>query len=146
MDCCPRICRSSARPSITSGCGAICTALSRRCGRSAACCGRCWGSVRRGACRRGSLRERAEAQFADALMFIAEQADRNGLDLVLDPLNRAETNLLITLDECRKFLADQGLADVPAAGRQLPPAGRGAASAVEACGPLIGHALIAEWE
>jgi D-psicose/D-tagatose/L-ribulose 3-epimerase len=95
----------------------------------------------------GFPHERAAAQFADALAFIAEQADRNGLDLVLDPLNRAETNLLITLDACRGFLADHGLIDV----RLLADsyhllAEEEPLSAVEACGPLIGHALIADSE
>src|SRR5262245_61807731 len=59
----------------------------------------------------GFPRERAAAQFAEALAFIAEQADRNGLDLALNPLNRAETNLLVRLDDCRRFLVDHGLAE-----------------------------------
>jgi D-psicose/D-tagatose/L-ribulose 3-epimerase len=91
--------------------------------------------------------ERAAAQFAEALSYIAEEADRNGLDLALDPLNRAETNLLVTLDDCRRFLADQGLAEV----RLLADSYHLLAedeplAVVEACGPLIGHAHIADSE
>jgi D-psicose/D-tagatose/L-ribulose 3-epimerase len=62
-----------------------------------------------GAARRvpeGFAHEQAELQFAEALAFIAAQADRNGLDLVLNPLNRAETNLLTTLDDCCRFCSD----------------------------------------
>jgi sugar phosphate isomerase/epimerase len=95
----------------------------------------------------GFPRELAVAQFAEALTFIAEEADRNGLDLVLDPLNRAETNLLVTLDDCRRFLADHGLAEV----RLLADtyhllAEDESLAAVAACGSLIGHAHIADSE
>jgi sugar phosphate isomerase/epimerase len=60
----------------------------------------------------GFPRERAEAQFAQALTFIREAADRNGLDLVLNPLNRLETNLLTSLDECCRFFSDHNVAQV----------------------------------
>jgi D-psicose/D-tagatose/L-ribulose 3-epimerase len=95
----------------------------------------------------GFPRDRAAAQFAEVLVFIAEEADRNGLELALDPLNRAETNLLIKLDDCRRFLADHGLTEV----RLLADsyhllAEDESLAAVEACGPLIGHAHIADSE
>jgi sugar phosphate isomerase/epimerase len=86
-------------------------------------------------------------QFAEALAFIAEEAERNGLDLVLDPLNRAETNLLIRLDDCRRFLATHGLAEV----RLLADsyhllAEDESLAAVEACASLIAHTHIADSE
>jgi len=60
----------------------------------------------------GFPHERAEEQFAQALTFIREAADRNGLDLVLDPLNRLETNLLTSLTECCRFFSDHSVAQV----------------------------------
>jgi sugar phosphate isomerase/epimerase len=91
--------------------------------------------------------ERAVAQFAEALAFIAEEAERNGLDLALDPLNRAETNLLVKLDDCRLFLADHGLAGV----RLLADSYHLLAedeplAVVETCGSLVGHAHTADSE
>jgi sugar phosphate isomerase/epimerase len=95
----------------------------------------------------GFPRERAVEQFAEALRFIAEQADRNGLDLVLDPLNRTETNLLVKLDDCRRFLAKHDLADI----RLLADsyhllAEDESLAAVETCAPLIAHTHIADSE
>jgi sugar phosphate isomerase/epimerase len=60
----------------------------------------------------GFPHERAEAQFAQALTFIRESADRHGLDLVLDPLNRLETNLLTSLDDCCRFFSHHRVAQV----------------------------------
>jgi sugar phosphate isomerase/epimerase len=81
------------------------------------------------------------------LAFIAEEADRNGLDLALDPLNRAETNLLVKLDDCRRFLLKYGLAEV----RLLADsyhllAEDESLAAVETCAPLIAHTHIADSE
>jgi sugar phosphate isomerase/epimerase len=97
----------------------------------------------------GFPHERATTQFAEALAFIAEEADRNGLDLVLDPLNRAETNLLVSLDDCRRFLAKHGLSEV----RLLADsyhllAEDESPAAIEACASLIAHTHIAdsEWQ
>src|SRR4029450_145483 len=42
----------------------------------------------------GFPRERALSQFAEALAFIAEEADRNGLDLGLGPINPARAHSL----------------------------------------------------
>jgi sugar phosphate isomerase/epimerase len=61
---------------------------------------------------RGFPHEQAEEQFAQALRFIREAADRNGLDLVLNPLNRLETNLLTTLNDCCRFFADHDVTQV----------------------------------
>jgi sugar phosphate isomerase/epimerase len=95
----------------------------------------------------GFPHERATTQFAEALAFIAEEADRNGLDLVLDPLNRAETNLLVRLDDCRRFLAEHGLTEV----RLLADsyhllAEDESLAAIERCAPLIAHTHIADSE
>jgi D-psicose/D-tagatose/L-ribulose 3-epimerase len=93
----------------------------------------------------GFSRERATAQFAEALAFIAEEADRNGLDLVLDPLNRAETNLLVRLDDCRRFLADHGLTEVRLlAGSYHLLAEDESPTAIETCASLIAHTHIAD--
>ena len=95
----------------------------------------------------GFPRERATAQFAEALAFIAEEADRNGLDMVLDPLNRAETNLLVRLDDCRQFLAKHDLAEVGLlADSYHLLAEDETLAAVEACASLIDHAHIADSE
>jgi sugar phosphate isomerase/epimerase len=93
----------------------------------------------------GFSRQRATAQFAEALAFIAEEADRNGLDLVLNPLNRAETNLLVRLDDCREFLAKHGLTEVGLlADSYHLLAEDESPAAVEACAALIAHAHIAD--
>ncbi len=60
----------------------------------------------------GFPRAQAEAQFAQALAMIEEESGRNGLELALEPLNRAETNLLNTLDESCRFLANYNIPDV----------------------------------
>ena len=60
----------------------------------------------------GFPQERAEAQFAQALTFIREAADRHGLDLALNPLNRTETNLLTSLDDCCRFFDHHRVAQV----------------------------------
>lgn len=60
----------------------------------------------------GFPHQRAEAQFAQALTFIREAADRHGLDLVLDPLNRVETNLLTSLNDCCRFFGDHNVTQV----------------------------------
>ncbi len=60
----------------------------------------------------GFPQERAEAQFAQALNFIREAADRHGLDLALNPLNRLETNLLTSLNDCCRFFDHHRVAEV----------------------------------
>lgn len=93
----------------------------------------------------GFPREQAEAQFAQALEFIEDEGDRNGLDLALEPLNRAETNLLNTLDESRRFLADRDvkevrlLADIYHLTAEDEPL-----AVVVDCGPLIAHVHVAD--
>jgi sugar phosphate isomerase/epimerase len=101
-----------------------------------------------GAARRvpeGFAHEQAETQFAEALAFIAELADRNGLDLVLNPLNRAETNLLTTLGDCCRFFSDYKseqiglLADSYHLLAEEEPL-----SIVAECGHLIGHVHVTD--
>jgi D-psicose/D-tagatose/L-ribulose 3-epimerase len=95
----------------------------------------------------GFPREQAEAQFAQALAFITEEGDRNGLDLALDPLNRAETNMLTTLDESCRFLADRDVKEVQllADNYQLTAEGE-SLEVIEDCGALIAHVHIADAE
>ena len=93
----------------------------------------------------GFPREQAEAQLAQALAFTEDEGDRNGLDLALEPLNRAETNLLNTLDECRRFLADHTLEEVHLLADIYHLSSEGESLAViEDCGPLITHVHIAD--
>ena len=95
----------------------------------------------------GFPREQAEAQFAQALAFIEDEGDLNGLDLALAPLNRAETNLLNTLDECRRFLEDHHLDEVHLLADIYHLTAEGESlSVVEDCGPLITHVHIADSE
>jgi sugar phosphate isomerase/epimerase len=89
--------------------------------------------------------EQAAAQFAKTLALIEAQGDRNGLDLVLNPLNRAETNLLTTLDECCQFLSDYDVAGV----RLLADSYHLLAEdepveVVATCGAQIGHVHLAD--
>lgn len=93
----------------------------------------------------GFPRAQAAAQFAHALALIAEEADRNGLDLALAPVQHPETSLLSTLDECRRFLADQRLERVwlLADSAHLAAAGEPLA-VVRDCGALIAHVHVAD--
>lgn len=93
----------------------------------------------------GFPRAQAEAQLAQTLVFIEDEGDRNGLDLAIEPLNHAETNLLNTLDESRRFLADHQVEEVRllvdsyhlnAEGESL--------DVVEDCGALIAHVHVAD--
>jgi sugar phosphate isomerase/epimerase len=93
----------------------------------------------------GFPRERAEAQFAQALMLIREAADRNGLDLVLNPLNRLETNLLTSLNACCRFFTDHHVGQVGLLADSYSLLG--AAEPLEAiveCGALVEHVHIAD--
>jgi sugar phosphate isomerase/epimerase len=95
----------------------------------------------------GFPRERAEAQFADVLRLIEQEGDRNGLDLALDPLNRAETNLLTTLDESRRFLADYHVVEVKLlADIYHLMVEEESLEVIEDCGALIAHVHVADSE
>jgi sugar phosphate isomerase/epimerase len=94
---------------------------------------------------RGFSHEQAEAQFAQALTFIREAADRNGLDLVLDPLNRLETNLLTSLDDCCRFFSDHNVAQVGLLAGSYHLLGEAEPlEAVVECSALIEHVHIAD--
>jgi len=101
-----------------------------------------------GAARRvpeGFAHDQAKLQFAELLTFIVAQADRNGLDLVLNPLNRAETNLLNTLDDCRRFIAAHKLDQVGLlADSYHLLAEEEPLSIVAECGQLISHVHVAD--
>ena len=65
-----------------------------------------------GAARRvpdGWSRERALDQLADALALAGEEADRCGITLALEHLNRQECNVFNTVGECATFLRDRRL-------------------------------------
>jgi sugar phosphate isomerase/epimerase len=95
----------------------------------------------------GFPRERAEMQFAEALRLIEEEGDRNGLDLALDPLNRTETNLLTTLDESRRFLAEHNVVEVKLlADIYHLTVEDESLEVIEDCGPLIAHVHVADSE
>lgn len=93
----------------------------------------------------GFPREQAEAQFAQSLALIKQESDRNGLELVLEPLNRTETNLLNTLDESCRFLSDFKLQQVSllADFYHLTVEGE-SIDAVASCGSLIAHVHLAD--
>ena len=57
-------------------------------------------------------REQALAQLADALALAGAEAQRAGLELALEPLNRTECNVFLTLGECQAFMAERGLSGV----------------------------------
>ena len=101
-----------------------------------------------GAARRvpeGFPHDQAELQFAEALAFIAAQADRNGLDLVLNPLNRTETNLLNTLDDCRRFIEAHKLDHIGLVADSYHLLGEEEPlSILEECGSLIAHVPVAD--
>lgn len=54
----------------------------------------------------------AGERLAAVVRQTARSAEATGLELVLEPLNRSETNLLHTIVECITFLDDHGLHDV----------------------------------
>ncbi|MBO9323243.1 MAG: sugar phosphate isomerase/epimerase [Roseiflexus sp.] len=65
-----------------------------------------------GAARRipdGWSREQALDQLADALALAGEEADRCGITLALEHLNRQECNVFNTVGECATFLRDRRL-------------------------------------
>lgn len=55
-------------------------------------------------------REQALAQLAEALALAVDEARHAGLELALEPLNRTECNVFLTLAECQAFIAERGLA------------------------------------
>jgi sugar phosphate isomerase/epimerase len=60
----------------------------------------------------GIPRDLALAQLADALALAADEAQHAGLELALEPLNRTECNVFLTLGECQTFIAERGLSDL----------------------------------
>jgi len=55
-------------------------------------------------------RAQALDQLADALALAADEAARAGIELALEPLNRAECNVFTSLAEARTFIQERGLA------------------------------------
>jgi sugar phosphate isomerase/epimerase len=90
-------------------------------------------------------REIAEARFADVVVAARDVAARNDLRVMLEPLNRGETNLLFTIRECAAFLDAHGIDGVPIVADlyHLMLEGEPFAAITEN-GPRIGHAHIAD--
>lgn len=68
-----------------------------------------------GAARRipdGWNRDRALDQLADAVALAGEEANRHGITLALEHLNRQECNVLNTVGECAAFIRERSLRDV----------------------------------
>ncbi|WP_411557370.1 sugar phosphate isomerase/epimerase family protein [Plantibacter sp. MPB07] len=87
----------------------------------------------------------ARARFAEVVVETRDTAERNGLQIVLEPLNRDETNLLNSLEETVAFLDEFGIDRVPVVAdlfhimlEEEPLA------VVQALGARIGHAHIAD--
>ncbi|HIT76073.1 MAG TPA: TIM barrel protein [Candidatus Avipropionibacterium avicola] len=53
--------------------------------------------------------DRARDRFAESLVTARDAAERRGLRIVLEPLNRNETNLLTTIEEAATFLDGYGI-------------------------------------
>lgn len=60
----------------------------------------------------GVDREAAEARFADVLRTARDLGAERRLRILLEPLNRGETNLLHTMADCAAFLDDHGIGGV----------------------------------
>lgn len=85
------------------------------------------------------------ARFAEVVAETRDAAERNGLQIVLEPLNRKESNLLNSLEETVAFLDEFGIDRVPVVAdlfhimlEEEP------LSVVEALGARVGHAHIAD--
>ena len=59
----------------------------------------------RGFCAPNQTRARVEHLFLESLETIAERAERHGVTVVIEPVNRYEINFINTLDECADLLA-----------------------------------------
>jgi D-psicose/D-tagatose/L-ribulose 3-epimerase len=54
-------------------------------------------------------REQALDQLADSLALAADEAERAGIELALEHLNRGECNVFTTVAECQSFIEQRGL-------------------------------------
>lgn len=87
----------------------------------------------------------ARARFAEVVVETRDAAERHELQIVLEPLNRAESNLLNSLQEAVDFLDEFGIERMPVVAdlyhimlEEEP------LSVVQALGGRIGHAHIAD--
>src|SRR5579859_1610057 len=93
----------------------------------------------------GFPRDQAERQFAGVLDLIRSECARNSLDLVLEPVNRAETNMLNTLEESCSFLTDHHVEDVMLlADLYHLTAEHEPLEVLQSCHTLIGHVHVAD--
>lgn len=90
-------------------------------------------------------RDAALAQLAESLRLAADEADRAGIALALEPLNKGESNVFNSLDESQRFRAEQQLdklnllADLHHIELEHEPFDN-----VIAAGPLIAHVHVAD--
>jgi sugar phosphate isomerase/epimerase len=90
-------------------------------------------------------RDQALAQLADSLQLAADEADRAGIVLALEPLNKGESNVFNTLGESQAFCEKYGidnmklLADLHHIELEHEPFEH-----VIAAGPLIAHVHVAD--
>ena len=61
----------------------------------------------------GVDRAAGEARFADVVRETRDIASRNGLSIILEPLNKGETNLLNSIGECAQFLERHNIEGLP---------------------------------
>jgi sugar phosphate isomerase/epimerase len=93
----------------------------------------------------GVDREAAEARFADVLRTARDLAAVRRLRILLEPLNRGETNLLHTMSDCAAFLDDHriGGIDIVADVYHLMLEGE-SFDTVRELGPRIGHVHLSD--
>ncbi len=60
----------------------------------------------------GTSREAAEARFIDILRIFGKEADKYGIKVVIEPLNRGETNFMTTVGEAAQIVKRCGLENV----------------------------------
>ena len=60
----------------------------------------------------GTSREAAEARFVDILRIFGREADKYGIKVVVEPLNRGETNFITTVGEAAKIVKRCALENV----------------------------------
>ena len=72
----------------------------------------CSAVVMHGTCRRVSLATRAHDQILEFLEAAANYAGRHGLVIAIEPLNRAETNVINSIAEAVQFADELGRPEV----------------------------------
>nr|WP_246482826.1 sugar phosphate isomerase/epimerase family protein [Brachybacterium halotolerans] len=93
----------------------------------------------------GTAREEGEARFAEALRLADGLAEQRGLEIILEPLRREETDLIHTIVEAAGFLDAHGLDHVRIVADLFHVQHEGESlRAVEAHAPRVGHIHVAD--